>query len=63
MVLLRELSGLLELLILGLVLSKHADKLFLLFDLHLGLCFVGLHLFLEFFSLAIYLRSQSLLNI
>ena len=62
-VLLRELSGLLELLILGLVLCKHADKLFLLFNLHLGLCFVGLHLFLEFFGLAIYLRSKGFLDV
>ena len=63
MVLLRELSGLLELLILGLVLGEHADKLFLLFDLHLGLRFVGFHLFLEFFRLTIYLSSQSFLDV
>ena len=63
MVLLRELSGLLELLILGLVLSEHADKLLLFFNLHLGLRFVGFHLFLEFFRLTIYLSSQSFLDV
>ena len=62
-VLLREFSGLLELLILLLVLCEHTNKLFLLLNLHLSLCFVGLHLFLELFSLTIYLRSQGFLNV
>ena len=62
-VLLGELGGLLELLILGLVLREHANKLLLLFGLHFCLGLVRLDLLLEFLGLTVYLSGQGVLNI
>ena len=62
MILLGELSSLLELLVLGLVLLEHVKQLLLLLELHLGLFFVRLDLFLELFGLGVDLGREGVLD-
>ena len=57
-----ELVGILEFLVLGLILLEHISQLCLLFILLLGLLFVGLNLFGQFFSLFVNLTSESVLD-
>ena len=57
-----ELVGILELLVLGLILFQYIGQLSLLFILLLGLLFVGLNLFGQFFSLFVDLTSESVLD-
>ena len=62
MVLLRKLSGLLELLVFRFILFQHLEKLFLLLYLDLGLLFVGLDLLFDLFSLVVNLSSERVFN-
>ena len=62
MVLLRRLSGLLELLVFRFILFQHVEQLLFLFYLHLGLLLVGLNLLFELFGLVVNLSRERVFN-